>query len=726
VLGVLGALVTSACREAPEPRVGVLSAGFVPDASTRRFKLEAPIEAESWRPLGEPGLWVAPDPFADCDLPRLRSGHPRLLVKGQAVPYEGETPDEPPTAFEVTDGRVRLRWRGADGERPPRALFELPLAAGRVAPSSLHEAQRALVGERWRLYHERLASDAIPLVPGQVQTTPAAEVAPGSRLSFRTSCVGPPAAEPARLTVSLGDEVVATLPLEVAPQADLASHSVELPRGGASLAVSFALAGPPCFVAVHTPVVAPPGLQRKRPDIVLFLADTFRADNLACYGGREEVAPNLNRFADAGLRFRRVWAPAAWTLPSHASMFLGLQPHQHGTYEKLKRLDERLVTLAEWLQVAGYRTGAVTNGAYVSWRYGMDRGFEWFEERQPLELEGTLSAARAFLETDDPRPAFLFVHTYRVHGPYRVSDATLAEHGASLGLRDGIRAQRELVQAIRSMKVDGPDADPELERSFRKLNLEGAWLQLMRSRIASRGIPSDDVEAEVHHTARSLHDLYLGGVCDLDRSFGTFLADLEEQGRGPSDAFFLFTSDHGEAFGEHEALFHGRGVWDELLRIPLIVRGPGVESGWSDATGTLVDLPRTISALLGIPPAPGWGGRSLLDDPVDHAIAFDCAEADPSAVVLDGRWKIALPADADRFAVDEATLVYDREADPGERRNLAEGRGAEASWREALERRFPDLQAALEPIGEAGDVEADPKLLRELGKLGYMDVPEDD
>src|SRR5262249_11305119 len=97
----------------------------------------------------------------------------------------------------------------------------------------------------------------------------------------------------------------------------------------------------------------------------------------------------------------------------------GLYPEQHGAVSLGRALPTELETLPEFLAAHGYRTGAVTDSAFVSRHYGFDQGFTWFQEDRNWSLAETLRAAREFLEQDDGRPAFLFVHTYRAHAPYR-------------------------------------------------------------------------------------------------------------------------------------------------------------------------------------------------------------------------------------------------------------------------------------------------------------------
>jgi arylsulfatase A-like enzyme len=143
---------------------------------------------------------------------------------------------------------------------------------------------------------------------------------------------------------------------------------------------------------------------------VLFVADTFRADNLACYGGLEGLTPELDRLASESLTFLQARSTSTYTLPAHAALFSSLYPHQTSADGLAHALPDAIDTIAERLRRSGYRTGAVTDAAVVSRAFGMQQGFESWDERRS-DLDSTLERVRAFLGSADGRPTFLFVHT---------------------------------------------------------------------------------------------------------------------------------------------------------------------------------------------------------------------------------------------------------------------------------------------------------------------------
>ncbi|MDF1798228.1 MAG: sulfatase-like hydrolase/transferase, partial [Planctomycetota bacterium] len=229
--------------------------------------------------------------------------------------------------------------------------------------------------------------DGFVLLPGQrldLDLPPVGEQ-PGATLLFSSLAHGGPSAGTATtLELQLDGERVWA---EAIPHELLGPPTpwrVELPTFQGGLLSLRAIDGH-APLAVFAPTLSaarptPDPTEPARPDLVLFLADTFRADNLAAYGGDPRLTPHMNAFADDALVFARAHAAASWTLPSQATMLSGLHPHQHATLNQDRALAPEVATLAEHLAAAGYRTVAVTDGLFVSQRYGLDAGFEVFLE----------------------------------------------------------------------------------------------------------------------------------------------------------------------------------------------------------------------------------------------------------------------------------------------------------------------------------------------------------
>jgi len=487
-----------------------------PDEGGDGVWVEQVLEPAAWTADEIPGLWWmalprhGPFRFAQGPL-RLRAGE-RVFTRAL------ETDDPSPDSFVVNDERVLL-FLGEGVTPPAEVVFGIQVRDGLE------------VDGKWRVRSGDHIGAGIPVWVGQEEQLTLA-LPEDARLHFMTyyspTLAGLPgaAAEEPRAAFEILLDDVTIWAQELGP--GLASHTLPLPAGGSESArLTFRVTGAPGLGIFYDPVTGPAERGsygerpwgKGRPNIVLFLADTFRADNLFAHGGRPEIAPHLNRFAERSMRFVRTRSTAAWTLPALGSLFTGTLPGQHGATDIGMALPRDLDTITELLERRGYRTAAITDSGFFTIAFGMDQGFSWFEENQNADwdLDHTIDEAVRFLEQDDGRPVFLVVHTYRTHAPYR----------------------------------QGPEADATawdqlMEEAFRMLD--------ERRAEGARG----DLKREVLLTFKDrLEALYLAGVADLDRGFGRFLEELEER-HVLDEGFLIFTSDHGEALGENGDVLHGR------------------------------------------------------------------------------------------------------------------------------------------------------------------------
>jgi arylsulfatase A-like enzyme len=286
-----------------------------------------------------------------------------------------------------------------------------------------------------------------------------------------------------------------------------------------------------------------------RPNIVLIVIDTARADRFTFNGYAKPTTPRLASLAAEGAIYERAYSPAPWTLPAHASLFTGMYPSSHGADGTHPRLDVARPTLAERLREAGYRTVAYIGNPWVAKSYRFDRGFDKFEEiwravdapdGSGAELIG-LNVQRFLDDRRDDvvereHPFFLFINYLEPHLPYNAPEP---ERGRFL--TPPIDAPR--VERLRAFKT------PEELRYILGL--------------------SDLTAADI----RILSDLYDGEIAYCDRRVGE-IADMFRRQEMLDDTVFVVTSDHGEAIGEHHMLDHKMSVYDEVLRIPLVVRYP--------------------------------------------------------------------------------------------------------------------------------------------------------
>ncbi|MCP3917986.1 MAG: sulfatase [bacterium] len=547
----------------------------------------------------------------------------------------------------------------------------------------------------WRMRVSETSVDAVPVLPGQpvrfrvdlppdavLSYTPLVLAATGARVSIR---------------VRSGERVLADVDAEAGERG---RRRIALPTAGGEteivLEVDVAGHGEFALAAFLEPVIGPaeigaPGARPwpAAPDIVLLMADTFRADNLARWGGDPELTPELNAFAELGRCFVATRAPATWTLPSHASLFTARYPREIGVTSKDTRLAARADTLAETLRASGYRTAAVTDAGFVSASFGLDQGFSRFDESGRVasgDMDTTVRAVEDILSADDGRPLFLFVQSYRAHD-WVVSEATRARLGERYTFR--------------------PNDD------FHSPEWRARVLDLLRN--ATHGEPLQG--AEFDEVVAAMEPNYRGAAADTSAGFGRMLARLRERG-GFERAVVAFTSDHGEAFGEQGVVSHGNGVWEVQARVPLILRAPGVSAGDDPALASLVDLPRTLCGLAGAQPPAAWGGRDLLQPaPAEHTVfVFQCMPDIPQYVAaVDTRWKWIF---ADEGGPGVLRFAYDLDADPAEKSDRA-GDAHGSDWSARLGRAREALGELYRPALEAPAAQLGESQRRQLDALGY-------
>jgi len=300
---------------------------------------------------------------------------------------------------------------------------------------------------------------------------------------------------------------------------------------------------------VQRPFVRP---SEERPSIVLVVMDTLRADELSCYGNRAHTTPALDALAARGLLHERAYATSSWTWPSTVSILTGLWPEAHGVVSQFHcYLDHRLDTLAEVLGRENFATAAFACNPLLDPSKGFAQGFEVYDySRQFRTSEAVLWDIESWIVRHAEARFFLYLHLIDPHRPVharpedfeRVGASPVAPPGSPKDpLVDGSR-QLEEVGAI----TEGGNVDPDLV------------------------IPPE--------RQRWIRDSYSAGVLSADYYVGEVLRALEEQGLADT-TLVVFTSDHGEELFDHGHLGHGHSLHQELVRVPLILAGPGVPRG---------------------------------------------------------------------------------------------------------------------------------------------------
>ena len=465
----------------------------------------------------------------------------------------------------------------------------------------------------------------------------------------------------------------------------------------------------------------PPPEAPRAPDILLVILDTVRDD--AAFGqSRQGVTPQLDALAAQGARFSDVTTHGSWTWPSHASLFTGLPPWEHGAHftppdDAALVLGERgwsvgafpsdAQTLAEQLGAAGYRTVSLSENPLIGPDLGSTRGFET-AETQPASAGMTwvLDRAATELAVDDDRPLFLFINILDAHHPWLVSPVrwlephttTLTPETAPPWLDPFIgRSEGEVVvDLVRPLAPGGPTGEVAFHT--------GAWSPPATSAALFR----DLYHASVHRSDYKLHRV---------------IASWGETGHVGAVAV---TSDHGELLGEHGALFHGRSLWPELTRVPLALVAPGIIPAGTvvDTPIQMTDLHDTLLDLAGISSGP----RSLLavargtgpapTGPIQAQAWPDAGFGAEVGGMFTSGWRLHREGDfAAVVGTDGSAAFYNVAVDPGMTRDLLVSDKSMASGAAPL------IQAARawteRPVTRAADASA--QTIEALQALGYVD-----
>ncbi len=307
------------------------------------------------------------------------------------------------------------------------------------------------------------------------------------------------------------------------------------------------------------------------PNILLISIDSLRRDHVSAYGYQRPTTPRIDALAREGVLFDMAIAPTSWTLPSHVSLLTSLPARLHGVRDIRQRFGRDVVTLAEVLSEAGYATAGFIAGSFLSATHGFSQGFDVYDDYTILERDRgedgghitsprSIAAVRRWLDgrgrQEERRPFFVFLHMWDVHYEY--------------------------LPPPPYDKMFDPDYEGDI----------GEYGLLRDSRI-NKNMPARDLEhiealydGEIRYT-----DEHLGQLFDLLRQRGLF-----------DDTITVVTSDHGDEFFEHGGKGHAETLYDEVLRVPLVMRYPkGIPAGRVvDRQVRLMDVAPTLLEMAGV------------------------------------------------------------------------------------------------------------------------------
>jgi len=460
------------------------------------------------------------------------------------------------------------------------------------------------------------------------------------------------------------------------------------------------------LVGGPTPTRPPPPVPAAladRPNVILVMVDTLRADHLSCYGGELPTPALCSLAEDGGTRFL-AFSHASWTRPSAATLLTSLLPASHGVMSKPSSLAPDALLLPELMQEAGYSTGGIAANINLAPSFGFDQGYDEYHYLAPDYLAGAEESSSKLILYQIGRAVWFKVKPGLRFGDFYQDSAVVNEVAF-----DFLERHRDARFFLFLHYMD--PHDPYFRHPY-----DGHGI----ARVANQH-PTPELTAEMHR-------LYRGEIEYLDANFARLLDELRKLGLY-ENTLIVLTADHGEEFQEHGGFWHGLTLYDEQVHVPLIVKwaGDGARPQ-GDPRGHLVgllDVTPTILARAGARIPPTLQGVDLVlgaeQRPERNRIVF--AEEDHEGNVLRAvrteEWKLieANPGNPRGLPPQELFQVSE---DPGEQRNLS----AERADRVAELLRHADAQEQLarsQSLGGAATAELSAAEQEALRLLGYVE-----
>lgn len=362
---------------------------------------------------------------------------------------------------------------------------------------------------------------------------------------------------------------------------------------------------------------------RERPNIVLIVIDTFRADHLGCYGYERETSPAMDSIAETGIVFLNVQGQASWTLPSVTSIFTGLNVREHGAGRRgnaVMAMNYEIPTIPLFLKGQGYTTKGIFNIFLLSEQFGFNKGFdsfscEWLGDgRAGLSVDEALEWLTGL---DGSQPFFLSLHIFDPHDPY--------------------------------------DPPAPFDTYFTPEGSRGiTWWP------ARQDGSLDDSNENLEH----LTGLYDGEIAWTDSQIERVFSHLRSNGLA-ENTLVIITADHGEEFLDHGSVGHGYTMHREILHVPIIISGPGIPSGVRDTLlRAQIDILPTILEYLHAEVPEHLAGHSLLSQDVPSR-AVPASNLNTTTVDLTA----AVSVDTRKViwnAITDESEMYQTDSDPME------------------------------------------------------------
>jgi len=427
-------------------------------------------------------------------------------------------------------------------------------------------------------------------------------------------------------------------------------------------------------------------------NVLLVVVDTLRTDRVGVYGSKRPTTPAIDSVAARGLRYDRAYATAPWTMPTVASVLTGLLPAVHGVTHVRRRIPAGIDTLPELLSARGVDTTGIVSNVLLTQEHGFDQGFGHFDSQASnghrfvgteLVTDAAVSALRRHAASD--RPFFLMAHYFDPHYDY--------------------------------MPHDGVDWAPDRAGTL-TTDVEIVSIRDDRARLTEEELTF-------------LGDLYDEEVWFTDQGVARLLSELDALAL-TQDTLIIVLADHGEELMEHGWLGHTRSMYEEVVRVPLVMAGPGVPIGEVIETPvTLASITPTVLSRLGMLAEVGEGkfqasplpaGEDVVPEPVFIEVDFvpinEISESKRAHLT-------AVVGQRLKFIRDENSGVieaYDLATDPGERADLVAASPSDVDrFRAVLD--GEQSKARKRPVAPVApvEVELDDERTSQLERLGYLE-----
>lgn len=441
-------------------------------------------------------------------------------------------------------------------------------------------------------------------------------------------------------------------------------------------------------IALFAATLVACGGSSSRPNVIMIVMDTQRVDRLGFYGSKNPT-PFLDTMAKESVVYDRAYAPSSWTVPSIASLFMAQYPSEHRVAVVMAVLPAGVATLAEELRAAGYRTGGFSANIEITEEAGFDQGFEAFRTifRNPKDDAAKVNeAALQWLDEIGPpnAPLFMYVQYMEPHSPYRAHPKITSDEPPAL---PGEWADWKLAEVVNT----------------------GAFL------LAS-GKPLPEEWKLTPHELGRLKTLYDGEVTYLDRQIAALLVNLDKRGF-LDNSIIVVTADHGEHLGEHGMLSHGNTLYEEVIRIPLLVRLPDRKGRRIDEPVTLTGLAPALLRELGLPVPDGFVVPPLSFDGTPgpgYALA-EVLKVNPTYLRYHRR---AVVGRTGKLLVEEngSQVFIDLQTDPGENHPMQD-----APFAAELRKAMADMAPTHDTVEPEPGAPIDDKTRERLRALGYTD-----